>query len=97
MDITPILYPLAAGGFGGALYSYYNKLFSVKTYWQAAEHIAAGAAAGGLAFLGLLGGGYTALTNMATAIPYFVAGYAGTDVLDTLAQRYAASQAAPPQ
>jgi hypothetical protein len=81
MDLTPIVLALLAGGAGGFLYSYYNKLFTVATYLAAVEHTVAGAFAG---LLGTFALGYVYPSSWMTAFPLIALGYGGTDVIDTL-------------
>ena len=84
MDITPIVYTAVAGGVGGLAYSYYYKLLTMSTYLVAVEHIAAGAFAGLLVvFMGVFG----APTDYPSALPIMIAGYGGTDVIDSFIQK----------
>jgi hypothetical protein len=93
MDVTPLIYAGIAGSAGGLAYSYYNRLMTVATYLVAIEHIAAGFVVGAIAVTGL---GYAVPTGWQDAFPIAALGYAGTDVLDSLAAKLKASAPAPP-
>ena len=95
MDTSALVAFVVAGGLGGVVYSYYNKLFTVATYLEALYHAGAGVAVGALVFFGALGSGWAVPSDWATALPVAALGYAGTDVIDTLAQSLAAKTTTP--
>ncbi len=90
MDTNTLLAFAVAGGVGGVVYSYYNKLFSVATYLQALYHVGAGFVVGLMAAFGAFGAGWAVPADWTTAFPVAALGYAGTDVIDTFAQRLSA-------
>jgi hypothetical protein len=93
MDATQVIEAMLAGLLGGGVYVFYNHLVQQKLYLQALWHLAAGAVVGLLAIFML---GYVAPVTIADAMPIVILGYAGTDVIDSLAQRIASTPPAPP-